>query len=200
MASTTPGVLLPVVPSPPLQNQGLNRFIQQWLVSLIGIDPTLMRPAWQPEPSNIPAAAVAWGAFRISKTSSDTFPAFVHDGTNNGRDQLQRHELLDVLVSMYDLGTNGQADFYAAMLRDGMAVAQNREVLTTAGMNLLAVGDLTTVPSLLKQRWLYRVDLSLQLARIVTRTYDVLNVESLDGDLLTDAGLSPYPVKQGAKP
>lgn len=173
----------------PLQSRDLNRFIQQWLVSLIGIDPTLMRPAWQAEPSNIPKEATAWAAFRITPgTDADTFPAFVHLSDGEGRDQLQRHERLDLLVSLYDLGVDGEADFLATMLRDGAQVAQNRETLTNVGMNLISAGRTITVPVLMKQRWLYRVDVPFVLGRAVTRTYEVLNVESAEVVLRRDNG------------
>jgi len=185
------------IQSLPLQGQELNRFIQQWLVSLTGIDPNLMRPVWQTEPPNIPSEGDAWGAFRVTSTTSDTFPAFIHHGENDGTDELQRHEILEYLVSFYDLGTNGFADAYAATLRDGMAVAQNREILTNNSMNLLAIGNLQTVPSLLKQRWLYRVDLSFQLARAVTRTYEILNVLEADVTIKTDEGYTkPFIITQ----
>lgn len=177
--SSTGGPLLPS--SGPLEGQALNRFIQQWIVGISGLDGTMVRPRWQTEPSNIPDAGEAWASIGISVVSSDDFP-FV-DGVD-----LQRHEDLNLLCSFYDLGTNGLASYYAALVRDGTAIPQNREVLTNAGMGLASVGALQAVPSLLKLRWLYRVDLPLVVRRAIQRNYDVLWVLSADGRLRTDAG------------
>lgn len=199
MPSTTNAALLPT----PLQGKDLNRFLQQWLVSMVNIDPTLMRPGWQAEPPNLPSVTKAWGAFRVLSSIADNYPAFVHISApdSDGVDQLQRHERLNILVSFYDLGTDGLANSYAATLRDGLAVAQNREILTLNGMGLIEVGQLQAVPSLLKERWQYRVDLPFQLSRIVVRTYAVLDVESVHGEVLTnDGGKYPINVEQSKEP
>jgi hypothetical protein len=172
----------------PLEGQALNDFLQQWIVGITGLDGTMVRPRWQAEPANIPDSGVAWAALGITTRSADAFPAVVHDGTGEGTDQLQRHEQLTVLCSFYDTGVNGQADKLATLLRDGTAIAQNREILTIAGMNLVSVGEAIAVPSLLKQTWLYRVDLPVVIRRIILRSYAVLNVESAVGVLSADDG------------
>ena len=51
-------------------------------------------------------------------------------------------------------------------------------------------GDLLPVPSLLKQRWLYRVDLPLTIRRQIIRTYAVENLLGLTGEVVTDSGLT----------
>lgn len=181
-----------VLTSVPLHGQELNRFLQQWIVSLVGLPGPLVRPAYQAEPPNVPTNGVAWGAFRIQTTRADKFPAFVHSGAGQGSDTMQRHETLEVLVSFYDRGTSGQADNLAALLRDGSAVPQNREILTQNGFALIEVGDLTTVPSLLKRIWLYRVDVPMVIRRQVNRTYPVLSLLSMHGQLYSP---SPQPIE-----
>lgn len=170
--SATGGPLQPAPPGP-LEGQDLLRFVQQWIVGITGMDGKLVRPRWQPQPPNIPQAGEAWAAIGITSRPSDTYPYV------NG-DYLQRHEVLNLLSSFYDLGYSGQADDLAARLRDGTAVPQNREVLTNAGFALISVGELVAVPSLLKQRWLYRVDLPIVLRREIERIYPVLTLESGD--------------------
>jgi hypothetical protein len=81
------------------------------LVALTGLDPTLVRPAFQPEPPDVPDAGNAWMAFRYSARPADDFPAIVH---HDGYDEMQRHEVIHTLCSFYDLGTTGLADYYAA--------------------------------------------------------------------------------------
>ncbi len=192
--SATGGPLLPN-PSPapePLEGQSLARFLQQFLVAVSGIDGTLVRPRWQGEPPVIPDAAVAWAAIGRTTTKADVFPYVGHVGEGDGYDEMRRHEDMDVLASFYDLGVSGLADMYAARFRDGVQIAQNREILTLADMNLIETGDTQTVPSLLKQRWLYRVDINIRIRRRVRRFYPVLNILTASGSTaaqLADDGI-----------
>jgi hypothetical protein len=190
--SSTGGVLSPLPnPAPtPLAGLALNDFIQAWVVGITGLAGNLVRPRWQPEPPIIPDAAVAWCAIGIASRRGDTFPFVGHDGDGNGLDQIIRNEELDLLCSFYDLGTNGMADQFAELMRDGAVIAQNRAVLQAQNFDLGFVGDLTIVPSLLKSRWLYRVDLPIQVRRQVVRQYPVLNVVSVAGSVTTDSGLT----------
>ena len=55
-------------------------------------------------------------------------------------------------------------------------------------MGIVETGDLLTVPSLLKERWLYQVDFPVVIRREIQRTYTVLNVLSSQGTLVTDQG------------
>lgn len=192
--SATGGYLGPAVAPAPLEGLALLNFFQAWLVGLSGIVGTLVRPALVPEPANIPPAATAWAAFRFRARSSDAFPYVEHVHTvDGGEDRLQRHEELDLLVSFYDTGVTGQADALASRTRDGTAIPQNLEPLTTAGMGLISVGSLQPVPSLLKERWLYRVDLPIGVRREVRRSYPVLNLLSAEGNIYTDTGIGPFP-------
>lgn len=184
--SASGGYLRPAAMPAPLQGAALNTFFQELVVGVTGLAGELVRPAWQAEPPNIPPAAVAWAAIRITMIPGDTFPAVIH--RDDGSDELQRHEQINILASFYDLGTDGLADAYARMLRDGLAIPQNREVLTRAGMGLNSVGTLVAVPVLLKERWLYRVDLPFIVAREDKRVYPVENVASMHGELVTSTG------------
>lgn len=197
--SSIGGFLQPFPVPAPLQGQALNRFIQQWIVNLSGLPGASVRPRWQVEPADIPNAGDAWAAIGVTGTLSDTYPAVVHISSAKGRDQLRRNETLSVLCSFYDLGTNGLADTYASLTRDNGLIGQNREYLGAQGFKLIEMGTETTVPSLLKQRWLYRVDLPLALRRQVTRDYAVLNLLEATGEVVTDQGVTaPFNAKIGA--
>ncbi len=188
--SSTGGFLAPSAAEPaPLTGQGLNRFLQQWLVGITGLEGSLVRPQYQKEPTNIPDAGEAWCSFRVLARRGDTFPFIGHSGEGDGYDQLIRNEELDLIASFYDLGTNGLADYYAELMRDGAIIAQNRAYLQAQNFDVGSVGDLISVPVLLKSRWQYRVDLSVQVRRQVSRQYPVLNIESIDGTLVSDTGI-----------
>jgi hypothetical protein len=188
--SATGGPLAPnPTPAPqPLEGQALLTFLQGWMVGILGISGTLVRPRWQPEPPNIPTEGTAWVALGITARPSDTYPFIGRVAGVIDADQLQRHEQLNILCSFYDLGSGGQADSLAAILRDGVAVPQNRELLAANGMGLTEIGEPLTVPSLLKQRWLYRVDLPLVVGRQIVRQYPVLSLQSAVGTLVAEAG------------
>lgn len=191
--STTNGYLRPVTPDP-LEGDGLNDFLQAWIVGITGLSADLVRPAWQPEPPSPPDAGTVWAAFGINNTDADTFPYVVHDPAGDGTDTIMRHERMDMLVSFYGLGSGSDADKYARLLRDGSAIEQNAQQLRPGNMALVKVGDLLTVPSLIKQRWLYRVDLPIRIAREIDQTYAVVSVTSMTGELVTDVGLPPRPL------
>src|SRR3979409_241705 len=127
--SSTGGYLIPSG-APPLEGQALLDFLQGVIVGITGLDGTMVRPVWQSEPPNIPDAGEAWCAFRITTRPSDKFPYVKHNADGQGADALQRHEELHVLCSFYDLGSGGLADGLCAQLRDGLSIAQNREILT----------------------------------------------------------------------
>jgi hypothetical protein len=203
--SATGGYLLPdPAPAPaPLEGQALLRFFQQVIVGITGLPNQLVRPYWQEESPDIPdpSETTAWAAFRIVRRPSDEYP-FVGRlpyQAEAGVTTMQRHEVLNIATTFYDLGSTGpnnsggQADNFAALLRDGLLIAQNREPLTLAGMGLVKTGDLVTVPVVFKSRWQYRVDLEWEVRREISRTYSVLTIVSATGDIYYDTGLPAQP-------
>lgn len=188
--SATGGFLSPAASPAPLEGQALLDFMQGVIVGVTGLPGTMVRPVWQAEPPNVPDAVVCWCAFRIGARPSDTFPYVHHNADGQGSDTLQRHERLTVLCSFYDIGSGGAADGYLAILRDGLSIPQNRETLQANGFAFVGAGEPVPLPSLLKQRWLYRVDVELTFARQIDRTYPVLTITSAQGTLVTDDGLT----------
>jgi hypothetical protein len=180
--SSTGGALLPLAAPDTLQGQSFEDFLQQVLVGLTGMAGDLVRPRWQLEPPNLPDIGTDWCAFGITTWEADTYAAVTHQGAGDGSDLLQRHETVDLLVSFF--GPNCVA--LAARLRDGLQIAQNREVLVASGIGLQEASRLVRLPSLTKDRWLDRVDLSVILRRMVLRSYPVLNLLSAHGTIHTD--------------
>jgi hypothetical protein len=199
--SSTGGYVVPnpSPPSPaPLEGRALLTFLQGWIVGVTGLPGKMVRPRWQIEPPNIPTNGTIWAALGISNRKADTFAYIAHDPvgpTGDGADNLQRHEELTLDVDFYDDGVTGLADLYAAVLRDGAAIGQNREPLFAAGFGLVEVTDIVSLPSLLKEQWLYRASTSVVLRRQVDRSYPILNVESAAGDIIDEATVTvPFSV------
>ena len=172
--STTGGPLLPSVSPAPLEADVLDDFLHDYLVSLTGIDKKNVRPRWQPAPANIPAFGVDWVAFGITNFNRETFAAEEHFTTPTVYNVFKAHEEFDCLCSFY--GPNSAS--FAALFRDGMQIAQNREVLVINGMNLVASANIVPMPELVKERWLKRYDLSFTIRRIIVRQYDINSLAS----------------------
>ena len=187
-SSASGGPLQPNPTSPPLEGRDLQKFVQNWIAPLTSLDPTLVRPRWQPEPSNIPAAGDAWCAIGPLDRISDTYPWASQKP--DGSYSLQRQEQMTILCSFYDLGSTGRADYYASLTRDNLAIPQNWEPLYAQKFQLAYVEAMRVAPTLKATRWLYRVDLPVVIRRQIDRNYNVLTVESLDATLTTDSGLT----------
>jgi len=170
--SATGGYLTPTVSPAPLEDEALVNFFQEWVVGITGLAGQYVRPRWQPEPPNIPGSSINWAAIGIARREVDTFAVEQH--LPAGTSQVKRHEVLHFLASFY----GPAADSYAHILREGMQLAQNRERLTLNSMGLVESGEAVTVPELVKERWLYRVDLPFSIRRQIIRTYSVLNLNS----------------------
>jgi len=161
----------------PVYGDALEDVFHAVIMGLTGIGATLIRPRWQPEPPNQPAFTDDWCAFGITSTDPDVFPFQRHDPNASGglgATSIERDERLEVLHSFY--GPNGQAN--CARYRDGIALSQNRYDLTQAGIKLVQVGKERNLPTLLKERWVKRVDVLLIFSRRTSRTY---GIPSLNG-------------------
>ena len=188
--SSTGGPLVPeAAPAPiPIQGTTLENFLHDLFVGITGIAGSLVRPRWQPEPPNLPAVNTDWLAFGIISRQSDTFAGVFHaiggasDPSNLGYDALERQEVMNVMCSFY----GPDADNLCAQLRDGLQIAQNREVLQLAKMAFVESGDINNVSELTKDLWLYRVDMMVTIRRLIQRFYPVLNINSVSGAVLTD--------------
>lgn len=178
-------------PSPaPLQDQALYEALQETVVGITGLDGTLVRPRWQPEPDVIPPAATCWIAIGITDRDADTFPwqGMLDDGVTY---QMRRNEEFTLFCTVYDLGYSGVADQVAGELRDGFLVPQNLEALAANEIYLVSDADLAVAPVLFKQRWMYGVDLKIRFRRQITRDYAVPTVASGQVTIYTDDGQPP---------
>lgn len=155
----------------------LEQFIQTVLVGMTGIDGTLVRAKWQPEPPKQPDIMVNWLAFAISTTTPDA-NGFL-GVTKTGRVQYQRHETLDISCSIY--GPNAYDTM--RLIRDGFQVPQNFDNLRVANMGFVEVGQGIHMPELINERWFNRFEVSVVLRRETQRFYPVLTFLSAHGTI-----------------
>ena len=180
--SSTAGYLQPASSPAPLEGNTLQDFFHDWIMGITGLAATNIFPRWQPEPPNLPADTVDWLAFGITKREADTNAAELHSPSGTGYNIIVRQEILSILVSVY--GPN--ADSTAEVLREGMQLAQNRETLSLADMGLIECGDIVIAPEIVKEKWMYRLDLTFRIRRQITRQYSILSMLSSEVILDTD--------------
>lgn len=158
--------------STPNEGQTLDNFIQQLVAGICQLPPNMVYPRWQPEPPILPPNTVNWAA--VGVTDSELLHGWgviMHDPANGGRDIMEQYEEFTVLCSFY--GPN--ADLFDALLRDGLQIPQNREILQLNAIGIVNYYSRTVVPELIKNTWLRRVDRQIKFTRAVLREYPVLN-------------------------
>lgn len=185
--SSEAGYLQPEAAPAPTQGDSLEDFFQIVLVQLSGLPDEVVRPRWQGEPPNQPERTSNWLAFGITRAPADTYAVELHQpgvGQEDGTDQLQRHETLEILCSCF--GPDSQE--VLSLIRDSIQLEQNRAVLTQNGIGLQETGEIIHAPVIAKTKWLQRYDMTIIVRRSILRDYKVLNV--LESDLFLNVELS----------
>lgn len=193
-SSTVAGYLLDAGGGNAAGRDALDDLLGDVVAGVTGLDRTLVRPRWQPTTATTnsptqPPAENDWVAVGVVRRRADANPYVRHSPSTDadpGYDETQRHEVLEVLVSCY----GPDAADLASALRDALeGEAQNRDALRAAGLDLRSVGEVVAVPELVNgQRWLYRADVRLTVARNVVRRYNVTDLVSAGGTVASDAG------------
>lgn len=181
--SATGGFLLGTPLFPQTEDQ-LTNLLQGMTVGITGLDPTLVRPRWQPQPPTQPSADTDWCAIGILTYINYDFPEWTQDTNLSGT--LHRLEELEVVASFY--GPNSSIN--ASVLRDGMYVQQNYQTMAAQGIKLCHIGDITHVPELINRQYISRSDVQLNFMRMVERGYPVETLVAAEVTFVTDNGLS----------
>lgn len=180
--SATGGYLSPTVVSPPAEDADLDAVFQPLVSGVTGIDGTLVRPRWQTNTPKQPESSVNWCAMGVTIIRPDAGPYIEHIGAGNGQDNMQRHEEINVACTFYGplAGAN------AALLRDGLSIPQNTDLLRLQGIGLIDCDEVRAVPELVNQQWIRRFDVAARFRRQVKRSYPVLNILSAPVTLISD--------------
>lgn len=197
--SSVAGFLTPNPAPAPLEDKALDDFFQALVVGITGLATANVRPRWQAEPPTQPEREDDWMAVGVVDEDPDTYAVVRHsqsDDPDAPIDELQRHEDLDVLVSSY--GPNARGNL--KILADGLLIPQNLAVLTANGMGLVEASRIVAAPDLVKEKWLRRFDLHIIVRRNVTRTYNILNIDSASGEITTGQYTDEFDVNPPVSP
>lgn len=176
--STPPGYLGPSTET--IDGTTWEDFLHDVVAGVSGLDPTLVRPRWQPQPPTTPSVNVTWVAFGVMRTDADFEPWINHYGTDPAHDLLQRMERVTVLCSFY----GPLAQETAGVLRDGLYIDQNRAAFRANGVGIIEVEEIVRTADLFREQFRERSDLNLVLRREVRRSYNVLNLVRARGPII----------------
>lgn len=187
--SATGGPLQPAL-DPALLQDASEDVLTALVSGVTGLPGDLVRPRWQEKPPAQPSKDTDWCGVGITRTAAEDGAASVviHDGAGEGRDILRRHERVEVMASFY--GPNSA--FYATLLRDGLALPQNREPMVLADIGLIDIGPIMPAAELVNSTWLRRHDLTLTLRRQTNRIYAIRNLTSAAGAVQAEDVSEPW--------
>ncbi len=167
-----------------LGDAALTAVFQNMVVGITGIDPTLVRPRWQPQPPTQPPPATDWCALGITHYTTFDYPQWTQDTDLNGTQH--RLERIDLLSTFY--GPNASA--LAALLRDGIYVSWNFGALEQQGVKLRSVDDIVHLGEEINSQFIQRSDLSLSFMRMIERVWPIPTPLVIPVEFQTDDGLS----------
>ena len=206
--SSTGGYLSPTLPATELYDDALEDFLHDLVVGITGLDPTMVRPRWQPETPILPDAngpgigmgpfgsggfgAQPWAAIGVINRTPDAYSYVAHTAGTSGSpatpgfDTEYRSEILTVQLSFY----GPSAESLTAQLCMGLKIAQNREQLMKLNYPLVNTDAPVNVPELIQERWVFRTDLTFRVRHMAQYQYAVLDVASAQAIAETDTALN----------
>ena len=176
--SATGGYLTPATFS--VNDNALADIMQAFIVGVTGLTGALVRPMWQPNPPVIPTNGTDWCAFALGNFEAGQ--AYQNLNTDD-EFVFQQHETFELSCSFY--GTNCQR--YAAVIRDGLQLSQNREALWLQGISVTGGVQIIHAPELINDVWHDRCDIVIAMGRQVNSEYAVLSVLGAAGTIETDS-------------
>jgi hypothetical protein len=175
------GYISPTTNAP--NDDALAAILQAMIAGVTGLDGSLVRPRWQPQPPTQPPVTATWCAFGVTRYEPHDYPMWTQDADTSGT--LHRYERLDALASFY----GPQSSQYAATLRDGLYVWQNYSTLAAQGIKLRSVDETTHLGELINSQYISRSDVPMSFVRFVEPVYAIPAIAQVSVSFLTDTGL-----------
>lgn len=158
-------------------DDALANAFQEMIVGVTGLDATLVRPSWQPQPPTQPSVMTDWCGVAVHLIESFDYPQMIFN-------KLYRNERIDLIISFY--GPNSLA--LASALRDGIYVPQNYYGLSSQGIKLRSADNIVYFPELINSQYIPRADLPMNFYRMVQRTYPIECLVGAEVQITADNG------------
>lgn len=162
-----------------IDDDALDDIFQAMVVGITGLSGDLVRPRFQAEPGNLPDFTATWCAIGVMEFEPDTYATLIHNPAGVGTSIQQSHEGISVMATFY--GPAAQAT--ARILARGLLLPQNQEVIAAAGILFTKAERPIKAPQLLKNRWVNRIDVTLQFRRQDDLIYPIRNLVSASGQI-----------------
>ena len=162
--------------------------IHDALVSVSGIDGSLVRARWQLNPPPMPDSSTNWIAFSFNSLSVGGIPEIDHSDSDisdpeaaNSTARIRQE--MTVRVSCF--GADGLN--VAESIRAGLSMPFNNVALQSAGMTMLYVDpQLVRSPDIVNGRWVDKWDVSFKIGRMANRKFNVRSIASADFSVIND--------------
>ena len=176
-----------------LEDSALAAVMQQMVVGVTGLSPTLVFPRWQTVPPTRPSQNTNWaavGVVDIDPVDQDNYAKFkeVKDASGKVIGTYMTYSTwwrVVVLTSFY--GPN--VGYYSALLADGIRVPQNLEVLGSYGIKFHHITDVTKTAELVNTQWYGRADVTIHFRRQIDRNYPIEALVAAPIEFVTQDGL-----------
>lgn len=170
-------------------DQQLEDMLHSTIVGVTGLSSDYCRPRYQEDAPTQPDRSTNWVAFGVIRTITDNYTPVSQVSATETR--VIRYHEFEVLLSFY----GPLAGNYAEVLRDGLMLGQNRDVLAQHDIGVVSIGEARKAPALFKEKWLTRYDMTVVFRRRTERDYNVLTLGSATLTLNTDpVGESPVSI------
>ena len=180
--SATGGILQPTNTSFPLNGVALDDFFYDYFTALLNFGDNRVIPKFQQQPGDMPDINTDWISHGIIDERDDTFSSETYiEGIGS---VINYNQELDVLISVYGPNRNQTS----MLLRAGMYLAQNREMLKIqGGLVLVKINAPRNVSLVINQQIQGKVDFVITFRRVLSIIYPVDYLLSGEAGLYCDA-------------
>lgn len=181
--SRDPGILAPV----PDFVVALD-VVRNVLAEISGLDPSMIRRRWQPNPPPMPKAFTDWIALSVDALQSEGIPEIDHfDRDISDPEAANSTARIKQTISFRASCFGPGALNIAESLRAGLSMPFNNVALQEVGLTMLFVDpQLVRSPDLVNGRWIDKWDISFKVGRMACRTFNVRSIASAETTIIND--------------
>lgn len=144
--------------------------MHDFIAGLTGIDNTLVRPMYQPNPPTIPSFNTNWIAYNIVSRDADGHT--YHSLNSSDVFNMQQQKVLDLTISMY--GSNALQNI--TNFRASIELSQNWDTLRSYNISFQQCGKAIRTPELYNMRWLDKYTITITLNQLAITNASIMSI------------------------